>query len=59
MAWALVHGIAKLAVAKRLPFRSPDEILRFAVSAIDASIAALQRPLNPGTVAREATRVSP
>jgi AcrR family transcriptional regulator len=57
-AWSLVHGIAKLAVAKRLPFRSQDEILQFAVSAIDASIAALQRPLNAGTLARAATRIS-
>jgi len=42
LAWALVHGIAKLAVANRLPFRSQDDILRFAVSAIDASIASLR-----------------
>jgi AcrR family transcriptional regulator len=42
LAWSLVHGIARLGVANRLPFRSEDEILRFAVSAIDASIASLQ-----------------
>ena len=58
MAWSLVHGIAKLAVARRLPFRLQDETLQFAVSAMDASIAALQRPLDPGTVARAATRVA-
>jgi AcrR family transcriptional regulator len=58
MAWSLVHGIAKLAVAKRLPFRLQDEILQFAVSAIDASIAALQRPLDAGTAARAATRIA-
>jgi AcrR family transcriptional regulator len=58
MAWSLVHGIAKLAVAKRLPFRLQDEILQFAISAIDASIAALQRPLDPGAVARAATRIT-
>jgi AcrR family transcriptional regulator len=58
MAWSLVHGIARLAVAKRLPLRSQDEVLQFAVSAMDASIAALQRPLDPGTVARAATRVA-
>jgi AcrR family transcriptional regulator len=58
MAWSLMHGIAKLAVAKRLPFRLQDEILQFSISAIDASIAALQRPLDPGTVARAATRVT-
>jgi AcrR family transcriptional regulator len=58
MVWSLMHGIAKLAVARRLPLRSRDEVLQFAVSAIDASIAALQRPLDPGTVARAATRVT-
>jgi AcrR family transcriptional regulator len=45
-AWSLVHGIAKLAVANRLPFRSQDEILRFSISAIDASFVALQRPFD-------------
>lgn len=57
LAWSLVHGIAKLAGARRLPFRSQDEILQFAVSAIDASIAALQRPLDPSAVARAVTRL--
>jgi AcrR family transcriptional regulator len=42
LAWSLVHGIARLGVANRLPFRSEDEILHFAISAIDATIAALQ-----------------
>ncbi len=28
-AWSLVHGIAKLAIAKRLPLESADAILRF------------------------------
>jgi len=55
LAWSLVHGIAKLAVAKRLPFRSQDEILQFTVSAIEASIASLQRPLDSAMVARAAT----
>ena len=41
LAWSLVHGIAKLAIANLLPFRSPDQMLQFAVSAIDDSIAAL------------------
>lgn len=54
LAWSLVHGIAKLAVANRLPFRSGDEILRFSVSAIEASIASLQRPLDSGMLPREA-----
>lgn len=29
VAWSLVHGIAKLAIAKRLPLESADAILRF------------------------------
>ncbi len=41
-AWSLVHGIAKLAVTNRLPFRSPDRILQFAISAIDSSIKSLR-----------------
>jgi hypothetical protein len=45
LAWSLVHGIAKLAVARRLPFRTQDEALQFASSAIDASIPALERAL--------------
>jgi AcrR family transcriptional regulator len=34
MAWSLVHGVAKLAIAKRLPFQSEAEVLRFAEKAI-------------------------
>lgn len=45
LAWSLVHGIAKLAVADRLPFRSQDQILEFAASAIDASLPALEHTL--------------
>jgi AcrR family transcriptional regulator len=33
-AWSLVHGVAKLAIAKRLPFKSESEILGFATVAI-------------------------
>ncbi len=36
-AWSLVHGIAKLAIARRLPFASDPEVLRFAGLAIDRS----------------------
>jgi AcrR family transcriptional regulator len=36
IAWSLVHGIAKLAIAQRLPFKSESEILRFATHAIEA-----------------------
>jgi AcrR family transcriptional regulator len=34
IAWSLVHGVAKLAIAKRLPFESESEVLRFAAHAI-------------------------
>jgi AcrR family transcriptional regulator len=36
IAWSLVHGVAKLAIARRLPFQSEPEILRFAAHAIQA-----------------------
>lgn len=39
-AWSLVHGIAKLAVAGRLPFRTNAAMLKFAKFAIDESISA-------------------
>ena len=34
LAWSLVHGIAKLAIAGRFPYRSKAKILKFAESAI-------------------------
>ena len=37
-AWSLVHGIAKLAVVGRLPFRSKAAMLKFAQFAIDESV---------------------
>jgi len=37
-AWSLVHGIAKLAVAARLPFRSKAATIKFAKFAIDESM---------------------
>jgi AcrR family transcriptional regulator len=40
-AWSLVHGIAKLAVAERLPFRTKAAILKFARYAIDQSMASV------------------
>ncbi len=36
-AWSLVHGVAKLAVAGRLPFRAKTDMLKFARFAIDES----------------------
>src|SRR5271169_2985539 len=37
-AWSLVHGIAKLAVAGRFPFRTKAALLKFAKFAIDESL---------------------
>jgi AcrR family transcriptional regulator len=36
IAWSMVHGVAKLAISKSLPFQSEAEILRFAERAIHA-----------------------
>ena len=38
-AWSLVHGIAKLAIAGRLPFRTKPALLKFAEFAIDESVS--------------------
>jgi len=38
LAWTMVHGIAKLATAKRLPYHSRAGILKFANFVIDASL---------------------
>jgi AcrR family transcriptional regulator len=38
LAWTMVHGIAKLAITGRLPFRSRSEVLRFAEFVIDQSL---------------------
>ena len=37
-AWSLVHGIAKLAIAGRFPFRTKASMLKFAKFAIDESV---------------------
>ena len=39
LAWSLVHGVAKLAISGRLPFRKSADVLRFT----DAATAALSR----------------
>jgi AcrR family transcriptional regulator len=39
LAWSMVHGVAKLAITGRLPFRTKTEILRFAGFVIDESLA--------------------
>jgi len=38
LAWTMVHGIAKLAITGRLPFRSRSEVLRFGEFVIDQSL---------------------
>jgi len=38
LAWSMVHGIAKLATAKRLPYESRADILKFAKFVIDESL---------------------
>jgi hypothetical protein len=38
LAWSMVHGIAKLAIAKRLPFESRADTLKFARFVIDQSL---------------------
>ena len=39
LAWSMVHGVAKLAITGRLPFRTKAEILKFAGFVIDESLA--------------------
>ena len=41
IAWSLVHGVAKLAIARRLPFQSESEILRFTARAIKTMYAGM------------------
>jgi AcrR family transcriptional regulator len=38
LAWSMVHGIAKLATAKLLPYQSKADILKFAKFVIDESL---------------------
>jgi AcrR family transcriptional regulator len=38
LAWSMVHGIAKLATAKRLPYESTGDVLKFAKFVIDESL---------------------
>ena len=40
LAWTMVHGIAKLAITGRLPFRSANEVLKFAEFVIAQSLPA-------------------
>jgi len=43
LAWSMVHGIAKLAITDRLPYRSKAEILKFAEFVIDESLPVSRR----------------
>jgi AcrR family transcriptional regulator len=38
LAWTMVHGIAKLAITGRLPFRSSSKVLKFGAFVIDQSL---------------------
>ena len=38
LAWTMVHGIAKLGITGRLPFRSNSEVLKFGEFVIDQSL---------------------
>ena len=43
LSWSMVHGIAKLAITGRLPYRSKTEILKFAEFVIDESLPVSRR----------------
>ena len=43
VAWSMVHGIAKLATAKRLPYESLADVLKFARFVIDESLPVRRR----------------
>jgi AcrR family transcriptional regulator len=47
IAWSLVHGVAKLAIARRLPFQSDAEILRFTAHAIQTMYAGMAPKKSP------------
>jgi AcrR family transcriptional regulator len=44
LAWTMVHGVAKLAITGRLPFRSKSEILKFGEFVIDQSLPIARQP---------------
>ena len=50
LAWTMVHGIAKLAITGRLPFRSNSQVLKFAEFVIDQSL-----PVHPGSSSSPST----
>jgi AcrR family transcriptional regulator len=40
LAWSMVHGVAKLAITGRLPYRSTSGVMKFATFVIDQSLPA-------------------
>jgi hypothetical protein len=44
LAWTMVHGVAKLATAGRLPFASESDTLKFASFVIDQSLPVRATP---------------
>jgi AcrR family transcriptional regulator len=44
LAWSMVHGVAKLAVTGRLPYRSKAGILKFAGFVMDESLPRMPEP---------------
>src|SRR5215469_4406965 len=49
LAWSMVHGIAKLAIAGRLPFESRADVLKFARFVITESLPVCDEVRNLGT----------
>jgi AcrR family transcriptional regulator len=45
LAWSMVHGVAKLATAKRIPYESTADVVKFANFVIDESL-----PVTTGTM---------
>ena len=44
LAWSMVHGVAKLATARRLPYKTKGEILKFAKFVIEESLPRTDKP---------------
>jgi len=44
LAWSMVHGVAKLAITGRLPYRSKGGILKFAEFVINESLPVRDQP---------------
>jgi AcrR family transcriptional regulator len=59
LAWTMVHGVAKLAITGRLPYRSKAKILEFAGFVIDTSLPGLAdgNPSSPRGKRRETSSI--